>query len=141
MGPLGGFVVVSILEDRFGYGAEALVVQGRPPAHGAGQVFDVAGGGGEAARAIARRDQAHGLASRPGAEIEGRQEELADICRASGHARMRALILVAPARAIPADDENLGSDDRMPPDGWNSRPASASFPKGREGRPSWQILC
>lgn len=77
MGPLGGFVVVSMQEDHFGYGAEALVIQGRPPAHGAGQVFDVAGGSGETARAIARRNQAHGLASRLGAEIEGHQEELA----------------------------------------------------------------
>lgn len=50
MGALGGFVVVLMREDHFGYGAEALVVQGRPPAHGAGQVFDVAGRGSETAR-------------------------------------------------------------------------------------------
>ena len=76
MGPLGGFVVVSMREEFIGYGAEALVVQGRPPAHGVGQVFDVAGRGGEAARADARRGQAYGLASRAVAQGEGRQEGL-----------------------------------------------------------------
>jgi len=69
-------------EDEFGYGAQALVVQGRPPADGVGQVFDFAGRGGEASRSLARCDQAHGLASRPDAETQGHQEELASVAPA-----------------------------------------------------------
>ena len=63
-------------EDHFGYGAQALVVQGRPPAHGAGQVFGFAGAGGKTSRPLAGRDQAHGFAAWSFVEVEDRQEGL-----------------------------------------------------------------
>ena len=63
-------------EDGFGYGAQALVVQGRPPVDGVGEVFDFAGRGSETSRSLSRCDQAHGVAARPVAEIEARQEGL-----------------------------------------------------------------
>jgi hypothetical protein len=65
-------------EDDFGYGAQALVVQGRPPADGVGQVFGFIGGGGETARTIARCDQAHGLAPWSFVENEGEKKGLSE---------------------------------------------------------------
>lgn len=75
-------------EDDFGYGAQALVVQGRPPADGVGQVFGFIGGGGETARTLARCDQAHGLAPWSFVENEGEQKGVAE--RAANHDMMTA---------------------------------------------------
>jgi hypothetical protein len=88
-------------EDDFGYGAQALVVQGRPPADGVGQVFSYIGGGGETARTLARCNQAHGLAPWSCIENEGEQKGLGSVryCPANdAMGRPRALDRVAGGR-------------------------------------------
>lgn len=126
MGPLGGFVFVSMREECFDYGAEALVVQGRPPAHGVGQVFDVAGRGREKARALARCGQAHGPASRLVAEIKGLQEKLT--LRRAGRASCPNGL------AWFLDEGDFGRNDSLPAEKRNSQQRSALFAKNSERR-------
>ena len=85
MGPLGGFVLESVREDHCKDGAQALVIQRGPPAHGAGQIFNHAGGRSEAAWAIAGCDQTHGVAARPFAQVKRRKEGLALVHASRDH--------------------------------------------------------
>ena len=60
-------------------GTQALVIQRGSPAHGAGEVFGLAGRCSKTARTTTRSDQAHGATARRFAQAKERQESLSTL--------------------------------------------------------------